>query len=49
MKSNVEFVGCDFPEANEFTLHIFSAVAQHERKMISEGHEQPFRQLRPEA
>ncbi len=31
-----KFVACDFPEANEFTLHIFSAVAQHERKMISE-------------
>lgn len=36
MESNVEFVVCDFPEANEFTIHIFSAVAQHERRMISE-------------
>lgn len=36
MENNVEFVVCDFPEANEFTIHIFSAVAQHERKMISE-------------
>jgi DNA invertase Pin-like site-specific DNA recombinase len=36
MESKVKFVCCDLPEANEFTIHIFSALAQQERKMISE-------------
>jgi DNA invertase Pin-like site-specific DNA recombinase len=35
MESRVKFVCCDMPEANEFTIHIFSALAQQERKMIS--------------
>jgi DNA invertase Pin-like site-specific DNA recombinase len=26
----------DFPEANELTIHILSAIAQHEAKVISE-------------
>lgn len=29
------FVACDMPEANELTLHIYAAMAQHERKAIS--------------
>jgi DNA invertase Pin-like site-specific DNA recombinase len=36
MDSKVEFVACDFPEANRLTLHILAAVAEHERKMISD-------------
>jgi DNA invertase Pin-like site-specific DNA recombinase len=36
MDSKTKFVCCDMPEANEFTIHIFAAVAQQERKMISE-------------
>jgi DNA invertase Pin-like site-specific DNA recombinase len=33
--SGVKFVAVDMPQATEFTIHILSAVAQHERKMIS--------------
>lgn len=36
MESGVKFVCCDMPEATEFTIHIFAALAQQERKMISE-------------
>jgi hypothetical protein len=32
----VEFVACDFPQANRLTIHILAAVAEHEAKMISE-------------
>lgn len=34
--SKVSFVCADMPDANEFTMHIFAALAQQERKMISE-------------
>jgi len=34
-KSGIEFVCADMPEANSLTLHIFGAVAQHERELIS--------------
>jgi DNA invertase Pin-like site-specific DNA recombinase len=36
MQSNVKFVACDLPEANELTLHILAAFAEHEAKRISE-------------
>jgi DNA invertase Pin-like site-specific DNA recombinase len=36
LESRVRFVCCDMPDANEFTIHIFAAMAQQERKMISE-------------
>jgi len=36
MDSGVPFVCCDTPELNEFTLHIYCAVAQREAKNISE-------------
>lgn len=35
MESGVEFVAVDFPQANRLTIHILSAVAEHEREMIS--------------
>lgn len=35
-KSNIEFLACDMPTANRFTVHILAAVAQHEREMISD-------------
>ena len=35
MKSDVEFIVCDMPTANKFTIHILAAVAEHEREMIS--------------
>ncbi len=36
MESGVDFVACDFPQANRLTVHILAAVAEHEREMISE-------------
>lgn len=36
IESKVEFVACDMPTANNFTIHIFGAAAEHEAKMISE-------------
>lgn len=35
MDGGVEFVACDFPQANRLTLHILAAVAEHEASMIS--------------
>ena len=35
MEDGVEFVAVDFPKANNLTIHILAAVAQHEREMIS--------------
>ncbi len=35
MESGVDFVACDMPQANRFTVHILAAVAEHERAMIS--------------
>lgn len=36
MDSGIRFVVCDMPTASDFTLHIYSAVAQEERRLISE-------------
>jgi DNA invertase Pin-like site-specific DNA recombinase len=36
MKSGIEFIVCDMPAANKFTIHILAAVAEHEREMISQ-------------
>lgn len=36
MESGVDFVAADFPEANRLTIHILSAVAEHEAKLISD-------------
>jgi DNA invertase Pin-like site-specific DNA recombinase len=36
MESRVRFVACDMPEANELTIHIMAAFAEHEAKRISE-------------
>jgi DNA invertase Pin-like site-specific DNA recombinase len=33
MESGVEFVACDFPQANRLTVHILAAVAEHEAAM----------------
>jgi len=35
MERKVEFVCCDNPHANKLTLHIFAAIAEHERDAIS--------------
>lgn len=36
MDSKVKFVCCDMPDATELTIHIFAAMAEHERKLISQ-------------
>lgn len=36
MESGVDFVACDFPQANRLTVHILAAVAEHEARAISE-------------
>lgn len=36
MESGVDFVACDMPHASRFELHIRAAVAEEERRMISE-------------
>jgi DNA invertase Pin-like site-specific DNA recombinase len=36
MDGGVEFVACDMPHANRLTLHLFAAIAEHEREMISQ-------------
>ena len=35
MDSKVDFVACDQPDATPFSIHIYAAVAEHERNMIS--------------
>jgi DNA invertase Pin-like site-specific DNA recombinase len=35
-KAGIEFTACDMPSANKFTVHIFAALAEHEREMISQ-------------
>jgi DNA invertase Pin-like site-specific DNA recombinase len=35
MEAGVKFEAVDFPQANELTIHIMAAVAQHEAKAIS--------------
>lgn len=36
LEQKIEFVACDNPTANNFTLHIMSAVAEHEALLISQ-------------
>lgn len=36
MESRVDFTAVDMPHANKLTIHILSAVAEHEREMISQ-------------
>lgn len=35
MKSEVDFIACDMPEANKFMIRIMAALAEKEREMIS--------------
>lgn len=35
MEQRVPFVACDMPDANNLTVHIMAAMAQHEREAIS--------------
>ena len=34
-KDGVQFVACDMPDANNLTIHIIAAIAEHERELIS--------------
>jgi DNA invertase Pin-like site-specific DNA recombinase len=36
LEEKIQFVACDMPEANELTIHVMAAFAQHEAKAISE-------------
>jgi len=36
MKSDIEFVACDMPTANRFTIRIYAALAEQERQLISD-------------
>jgi len=36
MESGIEFIACDMPTANKFTIHIFAALAEQEAEMISQ-------------
>ena len=35
-KAGIRFIVAEMPDATELTIHIYSAMAQHERKLISE-------------
>jgi DNA invertase Pin-like site-specific DNA recombinase len=35
MESGIKFICCDMPTATDFTIHIYSAMAQEERRLIS--------------
>lgn len=35
MESKVDFIACDQPSATPLTIHIYSAMAEHERSLIS--------------
>ena len=36
MESKVRFVACDMPDANELTIHVMAAFAEHEAKRIGQ-------------
>ena len=36
MESGVDFIACDMPEANKFSLHIYAALAEQEADLISQ-------------
>jgi len=45
-KSGVKFVVAENPDMNELTVHIFAAMAQHERKLISQRTTEALKQAR---
>lgn len=36
MKSGIEFIACDMPDANKLTIRIMAAIAEHERERTSQ-------------
>lgn len=46
MDTGVEFVACDMPTANNFTIHIFAALAEQEAKLISQRTKSALQELK---
>ena len=46
MDSDVEFVACDMPQANRFTVQIFAALAEQEARFISERTKTALQELK---
>jgi len=46
MDAGIEFVAVDMPTANHFTIHIFSALAEQEAKLISTRTKQALAELK---
>lgn len=46
MDSNVEFKALDMPQANKLTIHIFSAIAEHEAELISQRTKAALQELK---
>jgi DNA invertase Pin-like site-specific DNA recombinase len=46
MDAGIEFVAVDMPTANNFTIHIFSALAEQEAKLISSRTKQALVELK---
>ena len=42
LEAGVEFVACDQPHANRLTIHLLSAVAEHEATIVGGGHDEHF-------
>jgi len=36
MEAGIEFIACDLPQATNFTIHLYAALAEMEAKLISE-------------
>lgn len=46
MESNIDFIACDIPSANNFTIHIFATLAEMERDMISTRTKEALKSLK---
>lgn len=46
MDSGIEFLAVDMPSANNFTIHIFAALAEQEAKLISSRTKQALAELK---
>jgi DNA invertase Pin-like site-specific DNA recombinase len=46
MESGVDFVACDMPTANKFTIHIFAALAEQEADLISQRTKSALKELK---
>jgi len=46
LESKVDFIACDIPEANKFTIHILSALAEQEAELISQRTKQALKELK---